>query len=232
MPNCKSCAAPLPPYSSRCEYCGAKNDIDLRGVKEYTIAQAFSERKCPVCAKPMESITLKEIPDFTIERCPECMGLFFDPEELNVLLDSSVNQVYSINLQKIWEMNQMGVKVPERSVAYVKCPVCSGLMNRVNFGVRSGVVIDKCVHGIWLDSGELRKLLEWRKAGGQLYHETVITERLKQEELIKRNKEIAAAKDSYVFAPNKYSGNSTNFYDTDVEKLVVAVAKVIWKLFT
>jgi Zn-finger nucleic acid-binding protein len=105
-------------------------------------------------------------------------------------------------------------------------------MNRVNFGVRSGVVIDKCVHGIWLDSGELRKLLEWRKAGGQLYHETVITERLKQEELIKRNKEIAAAKDSYVFAPNKYSGNSTNFYDTDVEKLVVAVAKVIWKLFT
>jgi Zn-finger nucleic acid-binding protein len=230
MAFCKSCAAPLPPYSSRCEYCGAKNDIDLRGVQEYTIAQAFSERKCPVCNKPMESISLKEIPDFTIERCPVCMGLFFDPDELNLLLDSSVDNVYSINLQKIWEMNQMQVKIPERSAAYVKCPVCNGLMNRVNFGVRSGVVIDKCVHGVWLDSGELRKLLEWRKAGGQLYHETVITERLKQEELIKHKMQIAE-KDTFVFTSNNPLGSSSSNNDIDVEKLIGTVAKVIWRLF-
>jgi Zn-finger nucleic acid-binding protein len=40
-------------------------------------------------------------------------------------------------------------------------------MSRVNFGYRSGVVIDRCTnHGIWLDSGEITHLMEWKKAGG------------------------------------------------------------------
>ncbi len=231
MPFCKSCAAPLPPYSSRCEYCGAKNDIDLRGVQEYTIAQDFSERKCPVCTKPMESISLKEISDFTIERCSECMGLFFDPDELNMLLDSSVAQVYSINLRKIWEMNQMEVTTPERSAVYIKCPICQGVMNRVNFGVRSGVVIDQCVHGVWLDSGELRKLLEWRKAGGQLYHETVLTGRIKQEELLKKKREMTG-KESLVFSSSKINNNSFSDKEIELDKVFGSVAKVIWRLFT
>jgi Zn-finger nucleic acid-binding protein len=42
-------------------------------------------------------------------------------------------------------------------------------MNRVNFGVRSGVIIDRCkAHGVWLDGGELRHLMEWMKLGGKL----------------------------------------------------------------
>jgi Zn-finger nucleic acid-binding protein len=44
-------------------------------------------------------------------------------------------------------------------------------MNRVNFGYRSGVVVDQCrKHGIWLDSGEITHLMEWKKAGGQLWN--------------------------------------------------------------
>ncbi len=43
-------------------------------------------------------------------------------------------------------------------------------MNRVNFAYRSGVVVDKCRdHGLWLKSGELIHLLEWKKAGGQSF---------------------------------------------------------------
>jgi Zn-finger nucleic acid-binding protein len=42
-------------------------------------------------------------------------------------------------------------------------------MSRHVFGYRSGVVIDQCKgHGVWLDSGEVTHLLEWKKAGGQL----------------------------------------------------------------
>ena len=40
-------------------------------------------------------------------------------------------------------------------------------MNQINYGQRSGIVVDWCKpDGIWLDSGELRNLLEWAKAGG------------------------------------------------------------------
>ena len=55
------------------------------------------------------------------------------------------------------------------AVRYRPCAVCSDLMNRSLFGHRSGVIVDRCRdHGVWLDAGELRQLLEWTRAGGTL----------------------------------------------------------------
>lgn len=46
------------------------------------------------------------------------------------------------------------------SVTYLPCPLCSVLMNRKNFGDRSGIVVDVCkAHGVWLDRGELDALI-------------------------------------------------------------------------
>jgi Zn-finger nucleic acid-binding protein len=40
-------------------------------------------------------------------------------------------------------------------------PSCGELMNRSLHGKRSGVVVDGCRdHGLWLDAGELRQLME------------------------------------------------------------------------
>ncbi len=51
-------------------------------------------------------------------------------------------------------------------------------MTRINFGTKSGVIIDQCsAHGVWLDGGELRRLLTWRKAGGELLHEQIMREK-------------------------------------------------------
>jgi hypothetical protein len=39
-------------------------------------------------------------------------------------------------------------------------------MSHLNFGGSSGVVIDSCgTHGVWLQSTELRQLMEWWRAG-------------------------------------------------------------------
>jgi Zn-finger nucleic acid-binding protein len=41
-------------------------------------------------------------------------------------------------------------------------------MNRKLHGKRSGVIVDCCRdHGLWLDAGELRQLMEWSRAGGE-----------------------------------------------------------------
>ena len=51
---------------------------------------------------------------------------------------------------------------------YRPCPVCQTLMNRKLHCKRSGVILDSCCdHGIWLEAGELRQLLEWSRAGGK-----------------------------------------------------------------
>jgi len=52
-------------------------------------------------------------------------------------------------------------------VAYRKCPICGDLMQRKNFGKRSGVIVDWCgEHGVWLDADELESIATFISRGG------------------------------------------------------------------
>jgi len=120
------------------------------------------------------------------------MGLFFDPSELEALLDSSVTNVFQIDRVGLDNIN-LHRQPDQYPVSYIKCPVCSELMNRVNFGTRSGVIIDRCRnHGVWLDGGELNHLMKWMKMGGKLLHQER-EEQVKQEALKKENDKLKGA---------------------------------------
>lgn len=195
MSDCINCGAPLPPDSIVCSYCKTRQDIDLKGLYKHKVVKPETERICPRCDKPMQTIDLKLEGPFFIERCGECMGLFFDPGELEAVLDKTVSNVYRIDSGQIDDLNKMK-RSADYPVAYIKCPVCRKLMNRVNFGTRSGVIVDTCKEdGIWLDGGELRQLMEWMKAGGQILHQKteLEAERIKRQELERKLREKAAA---------------------------------------
>lgn len=180
MPNCVNCSAPLPENSVICDYCGSRNDVDLTGVHYNTTHESEQERICPLCDIPLKTIDLGINGKFFIERCPECLGLFFDPGELEALLEHSVKNVFAINRSSLAQFNLRG-STASRAAMYVKCPVCAKMMNRINFGARSGVVIDRCrEHGVWLEAGELRQLSEWMKAGGRLLDNEREEERKKE----------------------------------------------------
>ncbi|HEX8960627.1 MAG TPA: zf-TFIIB domain-containing protein [Geobacteraceae bacterium] len=168
MANCSSCSAPLPPNSIQCEYCGSRNDIDLKGVHYNTNHECESERICPRCNVRLETIDLKIDGKFLIERCETCLGLFFDPGELEALLQATVSNVFTVDRGELDVINRT-MRAADYGVSYIKCPVCTKIMNRVNFGAKSGVIVDRCrEHGVWLDGGELRHLFEWMKAGGKI----------------------------------------------------------------
>jgi Zn-finger nucleic acid-binding protein len=168
MARCSNCNAPLPDGSLLCAYCGDRNDIDLKGIHYYTTHENDAPRTCPRCDVRLKTVDLKLQGRFLIERCDQCLGLFFDPGELEALLEATVSNVFLIDRSGLDGINQ-NRQLNQYPVSYIKCPVCSQLMNRVNFGVRSGVIIDRCkTHGVWLDGGELRHLMEWMKLGGKL----------------------------------------------------------------
>lgn len=193
MARCASCSAPLPPHGNVCAYCGSRNNVDLRGIHEYTVTTPESDRSCPRCGVKMQTLNIRADGTFLIEQCGECFGLFFDPGELEALLESSVTNVFSIDYQRLDAAVQG--RGPE-IIRYGRCPVCGTLMNRVNFGSRSGVVADRCKgHGVWLDGGELRQLLEWKKAGGNLLHQKVLAER--EAEQARRERERAAERQAF-----------------------------------
>ena len=181
MANCSNCSAPLPQNSISCEYCGSRNDVDLTGINYYTTNENDSVRTCPRCNIGLRTIDLQLNGTFLIDRCEECLGIFFDLGELEALLEASVKNVFAINNRQL--DNLSAVRPGDYTIAYIKCPVCSKLMNRVNFGIKSGVIVDRCRdHGVWLDGGELRHLLEWMKAGGNILQQ-------ERQEQLKRTEE-------------------------------------------
>lgn len=174
MANCTSCSAPLSGPSTICEYCGRRNDTNLHGIHKYTVTRPESERICPRCDIPLQTINLKKGEKFYIERCDQCMGLFFDNNELEALLELSVSHIFRIDRKRLDTINSELYHRDTSQTNYIKCPVCREFMARRNFGAKSGVIIDRCsTDGVWLDGGELKRLLEWKKAGGQLLHESM-----------------------------------------------------------
>lgn len=166
--KCSACGAALPATSLICSFCGTRNAVDLRSLSASTEKAPDAPRACPECGTAMASVDVGHRKRFFIEQCARCHGLFFDLNELQALLDDAVAPAYEVNLPLLTTL-QKESPVPRRGMTYVSCPVCGKMMNRVNFGRRSGVVVDHCRnHGVWLEGGELHRLMEWKKAGGQV----------------------------------------------------------------
>lgn len=200
MAKCISCAAPLPANTNKCLYCGTYNDVDLNNRHPYAFIRKQPDHLCPHCEKPLQTIDLNINGTFLIERCEYCFGLFFDPGEINFLLESTVSNALNTDRQHLDSINKDRYQA-NKKVRYIKCPICRTLMNRRVFAYRSGVVVDHCKnHGIWLDSGEMTHLMEWKKAGGQLLHE-------RANQAKKRTSHHKIAHD-YTDAPSHYAGKS------------------------
>ena len=102
-----------------------------------------------------------------VNRCSNCLGLFVQRNILDMILETKVRQPSEINYRLLTNLENSNRSLV-KGWRYRPCPVCRTLMNRKLHGKRSGVIVDSCRdHGIWLDAGELRQLLEWSRAGGE-----------------------------------------------------------------
>ena len=218
MAKCNSCSAPLPANTNQCVYCGTRNDVDLNSKYEYSIISEESDRLCPHCNKSLQVIDLNLNGSFLIERCADCFGLFFDPGKIETLLENSVSNVFNSNWRHLDAINKDRYQ-GNKKVKYIKCPACHAFMSRVNFGYRSGVVIDRCItHGIWLDSGEITHLMEWKKAGGQLLRDRQI--------------EIEHPKKNNFGTVLDYNPTQSDYFDNGLEtKLFDTILSVITGIF-
>ena len=231
--KCKSCGAQLETGNTTCKYCGNKNDIDLKGIHEFTVSKPETERVCPNCNKTLQTIDIKSTKEhFYIEQCESCFGLFFDPEELAAILNSTISNSIQIDYDRLGEISK-NYKYND-NVVYKKCPVCRDLMNRKNFGTRSGVIIDTCKKdGIWLDGGELKRLMEWKKAGGMLLNE----ERAEQKKVHDEKMERRRSEQRKSFIDSSYAAGGGAYYsrhdNSNIDIFTLEnIGKAIFKLFT
>ena len=160
-----------------CAHCGAE------ATREHVDEE--KPLKCPRCREEMQALRLGSV---TAHECAQCGGLWLDPESLQNLANAREESAGVVSA--------LAARVPRDTappdvVRYIPCPRCEKLMNRSNFARSSGVILDVCKsHGVWLDRGELQRVLGFIESGGL----TVARER-EREELIEEQRRLAALQD-------------------------------------
>ena len=112
--------------------------------------------KCPVDDTPLMVV---ERNDIELDYCPQCKGIWFDAEELDLLAET-LNK--DIEIPDIRELPRSTVSEAAR-----KSPRSGKKMDKVNIGdEQQPIVIDRDPHGfgLWFDQGELGDLIR-RSAG-------------------------------------------------------------------
>jgi Zn-finger nucleic acid-binding protein len=134
-----------------CGHCGARADR----IEAEEVSQC-----CPRCRLAMEAVP---VGGTSLLECGRCGGLWVE--------NGALEEIYR-DREKQALVSGMGVPAGETAVRiepvrYVPCPACAKLMNRVNFANCSNVVVDVCKsHGTWFDRDELRRVVEFIRAGG------------------------------------------------------------------
>ena len=176
--KCTNCGGSLEGRMVFCPYCGARQDIDLRQMNFHDLGED-GNLPCPLCATPLSVIEIDVEPKLRIERCNTCHGMFFNPGELETLLEAQTYPLVWLDQAQLGQLAAASDHDPE--IIYRKCPMCAERMSHLNFGGRSGVILDRCgTHGVWLEGSELRRLAEWWRAGGKLIYQQHEAERVRE----------------------------------------------------
>jgi Zn-finger nucleic acid-binding protein len=121
-----------------------------------------AELACPSCSGALQPVRLGTS---LVRECAGCGGLWVDNRTFLALCRARDREAaLSSGPPRAGEPPRESHVLP---VAYLPCPVCGTLMNRVNFARSSGVVVDACrEHGTWFGRGELQQVMEFVGRGG------------------------------------------------------------------
>jgi Zn-finger nucleic acid-binding protein len=129
---------------------------------------------CPGCKGTM---ALLHVGTTELFECAACEGLWVDAGTFERLCTNADDQAAVLH--------QFSTPGEEKTtpVRYRKCVRCTEMMNRVNFGRLSGVVVDACRgHGTYLDAGELHRIVAFIRSGGLDRARAAQLEELKERE--------------------------------------------------
>lgn len=105
--------------------------------------------ECPKCARTLRATKVREV---EVDRCKRCRGIWCDRGELTELLGQSNWRLAKLTGSRARE---------ELNLRKGKCPRDGCDLVRISCSFNQAVVLDTCpqCQGIWLDGGELDKLL-------------------------------------------------------------------------
>jgi Zn-finger nucleic acid-binding protein len=117
---------------------------------------------CPGCSGAMRPIKLGATP---LHQCDQCGSAWLAPDDFASLCTD--REARGAVLTSLGAATATAQTPAAARVRYVHCAVCGKVMNRVNFGKMSGIIVDVCKnHGVWFERDELRGVLQFVANGG------------------------------------------------------------------
>ncbi len=179
--TCPHCAAGVAPGTNRCEHCSSA--LLVKACPRCLSRVFHGHKHCPECGSELSVVATTEtaeerpcprchhvlsarmVVDVVVDECMECRGLFLDQIAIKrVITDRAQARAEAL-------LGALPTAPPSNSrptgKLYIKCPVCSQIMNRKLFASGSGVIVDVCrTHGTFFDVGELPRIIDYVQQGG------------------------------------------------------------------
>lgn len=113
-------------------------------------------KNCPLCKINFKQALLYGV---EVDYCDKCLGVWFDQDELRLIKDNKDEELKWVDLD-LWR-DKTKFKI-NRGIRI--CPKCRIPLYEVYYG-DSKIVVDVCnlCHGIWLDRGEFKKIIDYLK---------------------------------------------------------------------
>ena len=176
--HCPNCGAPAAAEATSCAHCGSRRasvacpecfGAVFAGSRHCAhcgsaLARAEPEtlppRRCPRCRAELAAV---RVGAHRLRECAGCGGVWADAAVFaRLCAERDVPAAAPSPPARPQAPN-----APAPPVRYLPCPECGALMHRLNFARVSGVIVDACrAHGTWLDHDELRRIVEFLRAGG------------------------------------------------------------------
>jgi Zn-finger nucleic acid-binding protein len=176
--RCPNCGAPAAPESAHCEYCrsrlatvscpkclgvlfaGSRFCPHCGVARSRVEGTAPTSSLCPACRAAMAWVSVGAV---DLLECGACDGVWLEAAAFERLCADRDAQAAIIHTSAAAPPSGTA---PDR-IRYRPCLRCGKLMNRVNFGVVSGAIVDVCKgHGTFLDRGELHQVVQFILDGG------------------------------------------------------------------
>lgn len=156
---CPSCFTRISARAKFCHSCGEPISVEQSIGREV-------ELTCPACGPGYNLVSRTLGSEQTaILECSNCAGFWLSHAQFEHVVRAK--QAEAIPGLSQTSTTKPSIR-PQKGPMYRKCPECGDVMNRLNYGRQSGVIVDICPqHGVWFDHKELDAILQWVRAGGR-----------------------------------------------------------------
>lgn len=161
---CPACMARVGNGARFCHHCG----IPILVAEE--ASASGTDRSCPACG-PSHPLRSRELgrDHVSMLECNRCAGIWLAQQSFALLVERARTSAETEGGPPgAGKAAQARARTAAAGPLYRRCPACSEMMHRFNFGKRSGVIVDSCKdHGVWFDAEELESALAWVRKGGE-----------------------------------------------------------------